>query len=270
MLKKNKNIIFGMIAASILLAVFLIVKHQRALETVGPVKVTAHHGQIKSISLEDTRVDAFYFVPKDFENSIDSAWKQHLENALSQTKLFYEKQVGGGINITYNIFPTPILGKEDSTFYNGNDTSQGNPSALILVYAEIQARIASDINVDGNSFSRTGGTFHPSVILYEGVGASAMLLLDTVPKDLPKSHVVAIDDSSAPAFLISDYFFTGDSYKDYGTTFFAHEFGHIIGLVDAYTGDTGFSTSEDIMGMGRFKPLNATYLDDSSKKLLLK
>lgn len=269
MFKKNKNIIYFVIAASFLLAVFLIVRQRGVSHVAGP-SATAHHAQIKSISLTDTRIDAFYFVPKDFSDSQDPEWKKHLERALADTKLFYERQVGGGMTIQYNIFPTPIIGKEDSSFYNGADTSKGNTSALLSVYAEINARIQPNVNVDGNVFSRTGGTFHPSVILYEGVGASAMLLLDKAPKDLPKSHVVAVDDSTPPAFLISDYFFTGEAYKDYGVTIFAHEFGHIIGLMDAYNGDDGFSTGEDIMGMGRFKPLNATYLDENSRGLLLK
>lgn len=261
MFSKNKKIII-IISASLLLAVlvFLNLKNKEK-ETQKNVSY-AHHGQISSISLNDVRIDAYYFVPRDATSKLNVNWKSLLENSLAETKNFYESQTNKRIKINYQIYPDVVVGRQDTLFYDGGDTRNGNPQALLSVKSEIEARIK-----DSLGFPSTQGSYRAVAILYEGVGASAMVLMDKQPKVQSQSHVVAVADNQAPAFLVSEGFLSGSSYKDYGVTVFAHEFGHILGLEDTYEPTSAVITN-DIMGFGRTRPINYTYIAPENLKLL--
>ncbi len=222
-------------------------------------KQTAHHGQISEISLREVHIDAYYFVPKDQVERLDPKWKENIDKALKNSKSFYEYQTANALGIDYSIFPKPIIGREESSYYNGKDTSNGNPSALLAIKAEIETRQKYDADFGSSGFPGNSGTYRAIALIYEGVGAASMLLVDKKPTQGKISHVVAVEKNELPAFLVSNFFLNSTSYKDYGETIFAHELGHILGLSDAY--DLGSeSVTDDIMGMGRFRPLSLTYL----------
>ena len=104
-------------------------------------------------------------------------------------------------------------------------------------------------------------------ILYQGVGSSGTVVTDPGAASQGLESVV-LEDNQPQAFLVSSYFFSGSSYRDYGNTIFAHEFGHILGLEDSYDLKSDKALDDGIMGSGRFRPLSATYLSLENKKKL--
>ena len=80
------------------------------------------------------------------------------------------------------------------------------------------------------------------MVMYEGVGASG----------------------GGDIALVSRVFLSDPAYQTYGNTFWVHEFYHTLGLLDGYDIETGISTTEDIMGLGRFQTLSHTYLSAAS------
>lgn len=264
--KKQKLV--ALITASLLLAVSGIVFVLNKPKVLEERKIqSAHHGQISEISLKEVHIDAYYFVPKDQAGSLDPKWKQNIEKALKNSKIFYEYQTADALNINYSVFPKPLFGREESFYYNGRDTSNGNPSALLAIKSEIETRQKYDADFESLGFPGNSGTYRAMAIVYEGVGAASMLLVDKKPDKSNTSHVVAVEKNESPAFLVSNFFLNSSSYKDYGETIFAHELGHILGLSDAYEFGSE-SVTNDIMGTGRFRPLDLTYLTAGHLKQL--
>ena len=95
------------------------------------------------------------------------------------------------------------------------------------------------VSKSGERLVGNEGVYCVIVIIYEGIGASG-------------SENVA---------LLSRIFLTDSQYSATAATLLAHEFYHTLGLPDAYDIITAVPFSQDIMGLGRFKPIEKTYLD---------
>jgi M6 family metalloprotease-like protein len=145
-------------------------------------------------------------------------------------------------------------------FYDSLETKAGNPSAVNAIRDELQKRL---LERSGDLYERhfafSPDSFNVLAILYEGVGSGGTV--DLGPADF-------IKQGSLPTFLLARNFLTEENYQDYGTSFFAHEFGHTLGLPDNYDTKTGKPYSDDLMGSGRYRPLEATYILDKDKNSL--
>lgn len=221
-----------------------------------------HHASVSSIDVSEITLYGFYFVPKDAVNRMDADGVKNLKTALEKTKRFYESQTSNSIKINIAPHEQPVLGYMDASYYNGVSTNNGNPNALLEIQKEITNRIE-----EGNLEIQPLKGLRAVAILYEDVGASATLLTEN-PSEKEMGHIITWNENDTLAMLVSNFFFTGNSYKDYGSTIFAHEFGHILGLKDEYTTDENSSKTEDIMGSGRFIPLEYSFLSNNQLKSL--
>ena len=223
-----------------------------------------HYANRPSLSISHITIKAFYFVPKNLEDELDGSWQEALDKVLLETKQFYDFQLQQRSNIVYEIYPQPIIGLASSKEYDGKDTGHGNPNALLAIQKELNERV---FDSKGDLYQKPFSEIEPEEysiisILYEGVGASAMMYKTSSGF---ASDAVNAADKTIPAFLVSRYFLSSKNYSDFGDSIFAHEMGHMLGLPDGYDPQTGDTVSEDIMGAGRFRPLKFTYLSAQAK-----
>lgn len=193
------------------------------------------------VSIAKIDILAFYFVPKNRVESTLENWQEILEKNLKKLREFHSLQVQGGSRLVYKIYPEPIIGREDSRVYDTDITQHGNPEGLRRVARELEQRV---FEKGGDryeeSFVKTDSdSYRVWMVMYEGVGASG---------------------SDNVAF-VSSKFLVGEEYNDVASSLFSHEFYHTLGLPDGYDIDTGIPVTQDLMGFGRNKPLEKTYLD---------
>ena len=183
---------------------------------------------------------AFYFVPQNKIASQITHWREILAINLQALKRFHEFQFGSSSRIHVLIYPRPIIGRNDNSLYDTSVTQYGNPSALRSISEELNDRV---FNSHGDLYVPDASSTDPDIwsvsyILYEGVGASGTL------------HNA----------LLSRIFFTDPQYNQRGPSYFVHEFYHALGIPDGYDLTTTLSDTDDIMGAGRERPLDHTYL----------
>lgn len=210
--------------------------------TEGPLPVpSVHYYKNSGFSLAKIRIKAIYFVPQDKRNEIYPQWQSALTNALSDLISFHENIFRGFSRVSFDIFPEPIVGRENSYFYDTDITERGNPAALKNVYREVGERaLDSGGDLFDEHFVRSAeDEYVVYYFLYEGVGASG-------------SENVA---------LFSSAYLSDENYKANGASIFYHEFAHTLGIPDHYD-EEGNSTSLDIMGFGLQRPLAFNYLDE--------
>lgn len=194
-------------------------------------KIHYYDDENKNLGVINLKV--FYFIPTDKVKNIDSwDFEEVLSQNLKEIKSFHALQFEGLSDINYELSPEPILGLYDSNFYDGPDTSFGNPHALETILKELK-----------NKFSQDDFTF---IIIYEGVGAGGSRELATS--------------------IIARGYFTQESEKELASSILYHEFAHTLGLPDEYDHEKNIPFSNDIMGAGRNKPLKITYLSQEIKE----
>lgn len=247
-----------------------VVKYQKPVSSNSSIQRVVHaihYADRSEIPISAISIRAVYFVPNDAVAMSSPTWKTDIETSLQQVRNFYVKQLPD-TPFVYTIFPQVVIGEQERAYYDGREegfkTSGGNPIALQRVKEELDARMLStggDLYAPG-FVSSEQETFTITVIIYEGVGASAQVLSSSVSS-------LMIGDN--PAILLARAFLSSPSYADYGVTLFAHELGHGLGLMHGHDNETQESTvvtSNDIMGLGRFRPLDRTYLSKENKQSL--
>ena len=137
-----------------------------------------HYADDPTVLLTNIKIKAFYFAPRDRETMIDPAWADILAKSLKATADFYEFQFQKAVTISYDIYPVPLIGREEHTFYDGADTSRGNPHGLAAVREEIVGRaMRQGGDLYRESFARVApNEYSVMAMLYEGVGASATVI----------------------------------------------------------------------------------------------
>lgn len=219
-----------------------------------PLRVKeVHRYNDASRSLEEISVLVFYFVPRNRLDSTLENWHELLEENVQKLQAFHTLQLQGVSQLDYAIYPKPVMGLRDNLYYDTDVTQHGNPEALRSVTREIEVRVlegSGDLFRD--DFLPEGYTpdgQHPYqvlLIMYEGVGASG-------------------GDNAA---LVSSSFFADERFSALGSTYLAHEFYHTLGIPDAYDSETAITTDADIMGLGRFKQIQRTYLSTQTLKAI--
>ena len=212
-----------------------------------PVTRGVHYYHDPSRSLAHIHITAFYFVPNDKRQLTDENWRRQLGSAMDTLVDFHMVTFGGKSRISYNIYPSPIIGEEESISYNTAITERGNPEGLRNVSREIERRVLA---TGGDLYlpisSPPPGSYHVLYIMYEGSGASG---------------------SENVAFINRSYL-SLPRFADVGLSTFVHEFYHTIGLVDAYAETSGWPLSQDIMGVGREGSLQYSYIEPAVLKKL--
>ena len=230
----------------------------------------------QDIPLNDIEIYAFYFVPTNEQEIIANSWSDTLEEALLDLKNFHDLQFRKLSEISYKIFPKPILGLNDNAFYDTARTDRGNPFALINISEELQDRVfneSGDLYI--KEFAAKSKDVYPVIlIMYEGVGAAGGIINESKNESaeeiaselsLPESVIFIVNISFADGFLLVNREIIDGRHGINGSSIMAHEFYHTLGLEDLYSSETGAAQSPDLMGLGRLQPLRRTYL---SKEIL--
>ncbi len=230
-----------------------------------------------SRAISEIRVTAFYFVPQSKAKSIISNWREVLEENLQKLEKFHALQFQGKSSLKYQIFPEPVVGLQDSVYYDTDNTGGGNPHALLRTASEIEQRVfrpSGDIRHEDFSL-REKNVYPVLFILYEGVGASGGIIYESELESereiaeklgIPESIIFKIDVEAADGFfLLSSAYLARPELRSYGASVMVHEFYHTLGLPDKYeVEEPTFEErilSPDLMGAGRKRPLEKTYLE---------
>jgi len=215
-------------------------------------------------------------VPKNLKNKTDPNLINALEDHLNKVVRFHEIQFRGLSKLKYEIFPQPIVLREDNGFYDTANTNKGNPEALLRISQEMSDRILTKGgDLYDEQFAETESGEYPVMgLIYEGVGASGSAIYESdlnsaaeIAKRLgiPESEVRIVGIKGIQGFFIlNKEYLTKPEYAFYGDTLFYHEFGHTLGLDDSYNQETNQPFLMDVEGGGRNKPLDLTYIDRSS------
>jgi len=213
-----------------------------------PPPTEPHFYRNPKISIAKVDILAFYFVPKNRVDSSLKNWQEILERNLKKLREFHSLQLQEKSRLVYRLYPKLVIGKEDNFAYDTDITQHGNPEGLRRVARELDARVfekSGDI-YDAGLIKTDSDSYQVLVIMYEGVGASG----------------------SDNVTFISSKFLTNEDYSDVSSSLFAHEFYHTLGLPDGYDLDSGIPITRDLMGSGRNKPLEKTYLESEFLKEL--
>lgn len=226
-------------------------------------------------SIKDIRIAAFYFVPRNKAKLQIENWKQILEAGLQELREFHSLQFQGLSAVSYEIYADPIIGLEDNLSYDTEVTQRGNPRALINIAEELEARV---FRLEGDLFSpdfakHSESAYPVLFIMYEGVGASGGVIYESELESvsdiarevgLPESVIFKVNVESTDGFFLVNREFLAGTHGPAGTSVFAHEFYHTIGVSDGYDEETAVAQTPDIMGLGRTKPLDKTYLSNET------
>ncbi len=234
-------------------------------------------------SIKNIKFFVFYFVPKNRAVSQFAEWKKVLRSGLEKLVAFHSLQLRQTSRVYYTIYPESVIGLQDDVIYDTAITQYGNSQALVRVAEEIEDRVfdpAGDLYRQDYSPAQKG-EYPILLILYEGVGASGGIIYDSKLKsvsevaqklDLPESVIHPVEIKTVDSFLLLNReYMTQTQNADIGTTLLIHEFYHTLGVPDGYKEEekngvlTALSTSNDIMGLGRTRPIGSTYL---SKEVL--
>lgn len=223
-------------------------------------------------TIERIRVGAVYFVPKDKQGDISAEWRVLLEENFKKLQAFHTLQFQGRSAVSFAVYPEPVIGRAEHLAYDTADTNRGNPKALLRISEELEERIFSSggdlYNPDfWNSQARE---YQALFILYEGVGAIGGVIAESGRESVadiaaepgfPESVVFTANVKSVDGFFLLSRAFLADlEYRAFGASLLAHEFYHILGIPDGYDQTTGKPTSTDIMGLGRYRPIEKTYV----------
>jgi len=248
----------------------------KVYRSVSPGLTAPHVYNNPEQSIEKIQIAAFYFVPGNKVDSQADNWREVLEAGLEKLREFHSLQFQGLSSLSYEIYPEPVIGLLNNLFYDTDITERGNPHALINIAEELEARI---FRSTGDLFladfaQRTESAYPALFVMYEGVGASGGVIheseLESVPEiarelGLPESVIFEVDIKSVDGFFLVNREFLAGSHGPAGASVFVHEFYHTIGIPDGYDEETAVSYTADIMGIGRTKPLDKTYV---SKEIL--
>ncbi len=229
-------------------------------------------------SIGRIRVKAFYAVPNN--KKADPAWQNQLSRALDDSAKFHELQFHGLSKLNYDVFKAPVMLQHDDAFYDTTSTGAGNPHALINVGEELEQRVMrSSGDLYDAAFAATDpNEYNVMAILYEGVGASGGEIYQTALQSanqiaqklgLPESIIYIVHiDSVSGFFIVNRNYLATEPLNISGESVFYHEFAHTIGLPDLFD-ENNAPFSNDIMGRGREKPIENTYIDKNFLKTMV-
>ena len=231
----------------------------------------AHFYSDASIGIKKIGLKIFYAVPANKKDNVDPGWQKTITETIEKISRFHALQLHGLSEINYDIYPEPVLLREEDIFYNTASTNLGNPRGLISIAEEIAERVLRE---GGDLYKPEFAGFeegeYPVMgLIYEGVGASGGVIYDTslgtareIAEELsvPESIVYLTDVKSVRGFFILNReFLTSKELSIFGATTLYHELAHTIGLPDRDE-SAGLSAQNDIMGGGRRDPLEAAYI----------
>lgn len=207
------------------------------------------------ISLEKVNLSVFYVVSKE---TSDNNWFEVLKTNLEKIKTFHSLQFKKLSNLEYKIYPQPlILDIENLSFTE--DISQNNIIKALKIAEEVENFIIQQ-KIDKDFYLFPDDVYNVLVIIYEGAGLYGGLIADAKISFLERNIIqeTTLHKFQGFVFISKDYLIKNE-FKKIGATLLYHELAHTFGIPDKYNQKTFFSL--DIMGRGRFEPLENNYLE---------
>lgn len=202
-----------------------------------------HYYEVDDFKINKVNLKIFYFVPKN--RQADNQWEKIIKKSINEIKSFHLKEFKGAGILGSEIYPKIVYGLENAEFYDGNNTSKGNPNALENILKEVNKRVFQnngDLYLE--SFAKKNNNeMTVKIFIYEGLGAIGGHFTVLLAKDYLKTTI-------------------------FGSTVFYHELMHTFGVPDFYDYQTNIPYSDDIMGSGREKPILETYIRNDIKEKL--
>lgn len=228
--KIQPALIFIAVIALVALAVFLFWPKPGPKNSSGSLNLPkAHAYKDPVIDISKIQLKIFYAVPKN--QSVAPQWQDEINAVIPDVVNFHAIQFHNLSLVVPQIYPNPVILQNDDLFYDTNNTNFGNPEGLRRIVPELESRFPAFVKADR-------GEFATIAVVYEGVGASG----------------------SVGGMIFSRTFLEKDEYKLDRSSLFYHEFAHTFGLPDLYDLSTNVPSSDDIMGSGRYKPIETNFI----------
>lgn len=214
------------------------------------IKETVYFYDDQTLKLSNIKLYAIYALPQTKKNQLKNNWQNLIKEALNKAKLFHQIQFRNRSKIDYEIYPQIIV-LDDTPSQIGFDSLK--LSEFLKIVENIEKKLVREL------LKLKDDSYKILVIFYEGEGAFGAVITDKsdlLNKYKSSLNVVTttIENFNGIAFISLDYL-----NKPYGESILYHEIAHTFGIPDAYQNNKDFSL--DIMGNGRFLPLEINYLD---------
>lgn len=250
-----------LISALILTVVILFFLPQKNYNVKPVIKESKIHfyNQL-SVDISKIKLKVFYAVPKNKEKEINLNWKDIIKNSLKKISLFHQIQFRNKSLISYDIYDQPFILNNNDFYYNSNFDVVNNKS-LLAIAEEIEQFFDKQNNslLDINK-----SEYNILTVIYEGEGAFGAVITDNleiVNWSQAKIVTTTIEKFNGVVFVSLDYL-AEPELSTFGDSIFYHELAHTLGIPDKYENDTNFSL--DIMGVGRFEPLENNFLEEET------
>ena len=87
-----------------------------------------HYYQTPAVNIAGVKLEVVYFVPSD--QTPDPRYYEVIKKGLGDIHAFHARQFGQGQLLRIALYEKPVIGLEPTAFYDGDDTSRGNPGAI--------------------------------------------------------------------------------------------------------------------------------------------
>jgi hypothetical protein len=255
MKNKIKYLVIGVFLLVLLLGgINLLTSNKNNFFTKKQLKQSkVHFYEEPNIDISKIKLYIFYVIPANKTDKIKDNWQSLIKNHLDQITAFHQRQFKNLSTLEYEFYQQPVtLTNEIAT--NNQPFDVFNLDASLKIAEEIYKTLTQELKLLSNHYNIL-------TIIYEGEGAFGGAITEKnnlVEKYKLSSKILptTIENFDGIVFLSAGYL-----EKDYGESIFYHEIAHTLGIPDAYQNNK--SLSDDIMGNGRFEPLENNYLDNS-------
>ncbi|MEK7629929.1 MAG: hypothetical protein AAB432_00900 [Patescibacteria group bacterium] len=278
-MKKSGLIKVGTILGLVFLSAILFFIFEKSWQDLffDESKPTAHFYRDSSVPISDINLKVFYVVPANRTANILSNWREVIENNLAKVSAFHVLQFRGLSRLTYDIYPEIVILKNNEDIYN----SKANGGTVIISIAEeLSRRVFTPSGDLYNADSVPSGENKYAVLglVYEGENftvfnggivkpASAKESVHdfSLLSGVPESIIFKADLEKIKGFFLIGRDNLINSPTAIGSTQLYEIIAHTFGLPDAIN-SVGVPLSDDLMGLGRVKPIENNYLSRKTLK----
>lgn len=227
------GVVVGIVLALLLFGVFVVrvILFSRGEELFFPSQKIHYYGN-PSRSVEQIRIKAVYMAPS--EQDIADGWYAALQSSLAHISRFHQLQFLGKSSIVFDIYPEPLVA----------DIARGPKKTVLPKTAldTLRGVLKERINSSPDNFSG---------------------FIQSSPNEFVVTlFLVETEESYAQenSLVFSRRALTNEIYLRSGDALLYHAFAQTLGIPVSYDSERGTAISEDVMGYGKFRPLELNYI----------